>query len=144
MAWGYSQFIAYGLFNGRFSDAAEFPQAQVEAMLSLAYEVEGCRWADEAIALLVAHRLETFLKAGAAGTTSGSSGLEQYITPGSTLSSLNVAQGNNSASFNQPSNTNNQSNRFGIGAGEDLSSTVWGQMLLSMRPRTFNVGRVIG
>lgn len=142
MAWGYAEFTAYSLFNGRFSDATAFPQTQVEAMLTLAYEVEGCRWADNAIALLVAHRLETLLKSGAAGESSSAS-LERYITPGSTLSSLNVAQGSNSASFNQPSGASNQNNRFGIGAGEDLSSTVWGQMLLSMRPKTFNVGRVI-
>lgn len=128
------------MFGGKFESETEFPCCMVDEMLKLAYKAE-CNWCDEAIALLVAHRLTEMARAGCAGSDDECGDeLMSYIAAGSTLSNISVAQGSNSASFNPPPAAEN---RFGIGMGDNLSSTVWGRMLLSLRPETFNVGCVL-
>lgn len=142
--WTYSDFVSNPLFCDRFGDPVLFPEPLVSEHLAIAYDAEGCRWSDRAIGLLVAHRLEMMARSEPSSQDSGAqqgSGLERYITPGASVSSLSVSQGSSSVSFSGGSGE--AKNRWGIGAGENLSATRWGQMLLSMRPKSFSVGMVL-
>jgi hypothetical protein len=157
MAVTYAEFVADALFAPVFGGANEpnYPEAYVTQLLELAnLDVTLCRYLrrqDVAIKYLTAHRLVMLERAGVLGsggsataTPAASSGLENKIAPGSTLSSLSVSQGSNSASFTAASSSSSEKNHMGgiPGAKEGLESTIWGVMFLSLEPIGITVGFV--
>lgn len=156
MAVTYAEFVGDPLFASIFGGAKEpnYPEAYVTQLLALAStDVKLCRYLGKqsiAIKYLVAHRLVMFERAGILGvggtataTPSASSGeLEKLISPGSTISSLSVAQGSNSASFSPATQSGEKESALGgvAGEAESLSSTLWGQMFLSIKL----VGSIVG
>lgn len=157
MAVTYAEFIGDAMFANVFGDVVRFPEAYAAAILAFtSTEITYCRYLNKyemAVKLLTAHRLQMLELNGVLGTdgtatgatpASSSNALTSLIAPGSTLSSLNVAQGSNSASFSPATQTESTgSNLGGIpGATEGLASTIWGQMFSGLNPAGINVGFV--
>lgn len=136
----YSDFVSDPLFNSYFADTDKYPGAFVTALLSYTEdELLDCYWGKyqvRAIKLLTAHRLEKYTKAGVIGSATSPipAELKQYLDPTSIVSSLSASQGSNSVSFSPSSRSSEakELNHSGIAAGEDLTSTIWGQMFLSI------------
>lgn len=152
MAVSYADFIADSFFAVVFGDTAKYPEVFVSGVLDYtSAEILDCYWGlnqNRAIKLLTAHRLEKFYKAGAIGGTAPTqqipSELKPYIDPTSTVTSLSASQGSNSISFSPNRSTGkNELNHSGIAAGEDLESTLWGQMFLSIPQTQIQIGFVL-
>ena len=146
----YADFIADSLFNGAFNDVAIYPQPFVEAVLAMAEEeIVDCYWGRHylrAIKLITAHRLEKFRKRGTIGgaNTGIPDELKNYLDPTATVSNFSASQGSNSVSFSaNRASGKNELNHSGIGAGEDLESTIWGQMFLSIPQVSVQIGFVL-
>jgi hypothetical protein len=146
----YADFIADGLFNGAFNDVAKFPQVFVEGVLTYTEEeILDCEWGRyqlRATKLLTAHRLEKFRKAGTigGGTNAIPDELKSFIDPTSIVTSLSASQGTNSVSFTpNRSSGKNELNHSGIASAEDLESTHWGRMFLSIPQTSVYIGFVL-
>lgn len=146
----YPDFIADSLFNGAFSDAGIYQRGFVEAVLAMAEEdISECYWGKfylRAIKLIAAHRLEKFQKRGTIGDarTGISDDLKNYLDPTATVSNFSASQGSNSVSFSaNRASGKNELNHSGVGAGEDLESTIWGQMFLSIPQVSVQIGFVL-